>query len=31
MATQIVISPDDYIKLDNNYDIRWTDKVKNWD
>lgn len=31
MATQIVISPDDYIKLDNNYDIRWSDKGKNWD
>tara|TARA_R100001163_G_scaffold65625_1_gene63606 strand:- start:2138 stop:2521 length:384 start_codon:yes stop_codon:yes gene_type:complete len=31
MATQIVISPNDYIKLDDSFDIEWADKGKNWD
>jgi len=30
MATQIVISNGDNIKIDNNYDISWADKGKNW-
>ena len=30
MATQIVISHGEYIKIDDNYHIDWHDKGKNW-
>ena len=30
MATQIVISNNDYIKVDDSFHIEWADKGKNW-